>query len=80
MTARSGMLDQAGTLEAPDIPDLWLVDLAVQAQLSRSLAIYGTGMNLTGEDAVTSWRPFGARPTPPRQLVFGLKGTLGAGG
>ncbi|MEE2750108.1 MAG: TonB-dependent receptor, partial [Myxococcota bacterium] len=79
ITGRSGMLDQAGSLDELQIPELWLVDLAVQAQISKALAMYATGANLTGEDAITSWRPFGARPTPPRHLAVGLKGTLGAG-
>jgi Fe(3+) dicitrate transport protein len=70
---RSAMLDQAGGLSEADIPGLLLVDAAAHLSLAEDWEVYATGTNLTSETAITSWRPFGARPTAPLQIMAGLK-------
>ena len=72
---RSGMLDEAGSLDSPDIPSLLTVDASVQASVTPDWLLYVTGTNLTGETGITSWRPFGARPIAPLQVMGGLKWT-----
>jgi Fe(3+) dicitrate transport protein len=74
------MLDAAGSLdddEITTIPGLVLLDLAASVVLTRDLSLYATVTNLLDENNVVSWRPAGARPTPPRQFYVGVKGTLG---
>ena len=75
LSYRSGMLDAAGDLEAPDIPALLTLDASASAQLHSDWRLYVTGSNLTGETGITSWRPFGARPIAPLQVMAGLKWT-----
>ena len=79
MSHRTEMLDEAGTFPATaaDVPALTLVDAAASVVLHERLSLYATGTNLTGADGITSWRPFGARPTAPLQVMVGLKGELG---
>ena len=74
-TARGGMLNEAGAwpVTDTDVPGLVLLDAAGDVQLTDRWQAYVTGTNLTGEDAVTSWRPVGARPTPPLQVMVGLR-------
>lgn len=74
-SSRSGMRDQAGSepLSERDVPGIVLVDAAVEVQVAPLLAVYATGTNLTGSKALTSWRPFGARPTAPTQVMLGIK-------
>ncbi len=75
VTARSAMLNEAGGFPATDqdIPPLVLVDAAAQVNLGESFTLYGTGTNLTNTRTVTSWRPYGARPTAPLLVMVGLK-------
>ncbi len=75
LTGRSGMLDEAGTFPVSelDIPPLWLVDAAVSGHVGERVSLYATGTNLNGTTAITSWRPFGARPVAPRQVMLGVK-------
>jgi Fe(3+) dicitrate transport protein len=73
---RSEMDDVAGGdgfEDAPAIPSLFTLDAAVDGQLTRHVALYGTATNLTGNQSLVSWRPFGARPTAPFQLMVGIK-------
>jgi Fe(3+) dicitrate transport protein len=71
---RGAMLDAAGLFgEGNEIPALWLVDAAASLALSRGWSVTATGTNLTGATGITSWRPFGARPTAPPQVMVGLK-------
>ncbi|MCO4745295.1 MAG: TonB-dependent receptor [Proteobacteria bacterium] len=74
-TARTGMRDRAGSeaLGDGDVPALFLLDAAAEVRVSPLLRVYATGSNLTGSKAVTSWRPFGARPTAPTQVMVGIK-------
>ncbi len=75
VTARSGMLDAAGELPGGemDVPPLLLLDAAAQAAVTDRVRLYATGTNLTGSKALESWRPFGARPTAPLQVMVGVK-------
>jgi Fe(3+) dicitrate transport protein len=77
-TARTGMLNEAGPWPVTDndVPGLFLLDAAGDVQLTPRLQGYVTGTNLTNASVLTSWRPFGARPTPPLQVMVGLR--LGA--
>ena len=71
---RSGMLDEAGVFEEEtDIPPILLVDAAVTIRLRKTLNVYATGNNLTNSRAITSWRPYGARPVAPLQVMLGVK-------
>ncbi len=73
VTARSGMLDQAGTFPEADVPALVLLDANGSAPVGRWLSVYATATNLLGSTAITSWRPYGARPTAPFQVMVGVK-------
>jgi Fe(3+) dicitrate transport protein len=75
LSARSGMLDEAGTFPVSelDVPALALLDASLRVNLTDRVALYGTGTNLTGSTAITSWRPSGARPTAPLMAMGGVK-------
>ena len=75
LAGRGEMLDAAGVFPAGDldVPALLLLDAAARVRLSERTTLYATGTNLTGEAAITSWRPGGARPTAPLQVMAGLK-------
>ena len=75
LAARSAMLDAAGVFPATDVdvPALLLVDAAARYRINERFTAYATGTNLTGSTAITSWRPAGARPTAPLQVMVGLK-------
>ena len=77
LTGRSGMLDQAGVfpIQETDVPSLVLVDAASAVQITPRASVYVNATNITQSDAVASWRPFGARPTAPFQIMIGLKVT-----
>ena len=74
---RSGMLDSAGPKEtAPEggvIPALGLLDASVAVPINDRFRLYATANNVLGNQSAVSWRPFGARPTAPRQFMIGLK-------
>ncbi len=72
---RDGMLDAAGRFPVTeaDIPPLFLLDASVRVQATRRLELYAVGTNLTASQAITSWRPMGARPTAPLTVMVGLK-------
>ena len=74
-TARSGMLDAADTWPPDDldVPALILVDAATSWRFTDRLSMYGTVTNLGNSTRIESWRPFGARPTAPRQVMLGIK-------
>jgi len=75
VSARSGMLDEAGVfpIEDTDVPGIWLLDAAISGRVTPRVSVYATGSNLNGSTALTSWRPLGARPTAPRQVMLGVK-------
>ena len=75
VSARSAMLDAAGQWPAGenDVPSLVLLDGGLRAFVTDRLTAYATGTNLTGSTAITSWRPIGARPTAPLQVMVGVE-------
>lgn len=75
LSARGEMLDAAGAFPAGelDVPALVLLDAAARVRLGARTTLYATGTNLTGQTTITSWRPAGARPTAPLQVMAGLK-------
>lgn len=76
VSARGAMLDEAGTYPVDpitDVPALLLVDANASVFVTERVQLYATGTNLTGSTAVTSWRPVGARPTAPLQVMLGVK-------
>ena len=74
-TMRSGMLDAAGEwpTSVPDVPPLTQLDVALDVQATRWLGVYSTMTNATAVSSVASWRPFGARPVAPLQVMAGLR-------
>ena len=71
-TYRSGMLDKASTFEnGVVIPSILLLDATVQYKWKKC-ALQLTVQNITNEQKISSWRPFGARPNMPRQILFNL--------
>lgn len=78
-SGRSGMRNQAGPQDQAEehtIPSHHTIDLAGEVQVSKSVALYASVSNLTDEQRVASWRPFGARPSHPRQWFAGVKAEL----
>lgn len=75
VSARGGMLDQAGLFPASstDIPALVMLDASARVRATDWLLLYTTATNLTSETTLTSWRPVGARPVAPFQLMVGVK-------
>jgi Fe(3+) dicitrate transport protein len=75
VTARSGMRDAAssGPLEATDIPPQVLVDANARVRPNDVFELYTTVINATNTRVLESWRPFGARPTAPFQVMVGIK-------
>ncbi len=74
-SVRSGMLDEAGpmVIDADDVPPLLLLDMAARVHVRERWTLYATGTNLTNTPGLTSWRPMGARPTAPLQVMVGVK-------
>jgi Fe(3+) dicitrate transport protein len=74
---RSGMRNQAGTDPEPHPigPSLSL-DVAGEYRINDHFSTTASVTNLSNHRAIASWRPFGARPTPPRSWMFGLKAAL----
>ncbi|MCB9781214.1 MAG: TonB-dependent receptor [Alphaproteobacteria bacterium] len=72
---RSAMLDEAGLFPAGegDIPDLLLLDAAVTVNATDLVRFTATGTNLANDRSVVSWRPYGARPNAPLQVMVGVE-------
>ena len=72
---RSEMLDAAGQYPATplDIPELVLIDGGFRVMPTERITVYANGTNLANKATVTSWRPLGARPVAPRQVMVGLE-------
>ena len=76
----SAMRDQAG--QAFDSkPSVWtdaatVFDLAASYSQPRWGKLYLTVNNLLDEAHITSYRPYGARPGVPRQVILGYKTQL----
>lgn len=75
LSTRSGMRDHAGQgpLTETDVPAQALLDVAAHVPLDDVLEGYVTVNNLLDTRTIESWRPFGARPTPPRQVMLGIR-------
>lgn len=75
VAGRSEMLDAAGTFPATatDVPALVLVDAGLRVFVNERVTAYANGTNLTGKTTLVSWRPAGARPTAPRQVMAGVE-------
>ncbi len=74
--ARSGMWDVAGQGAIPEdtgIPALFVLDLAGHLRITNGVELYSTVTNATNTAALTSWRPYGARPMAPLQVDVGIK-------
>jgi Fe(3+) dicitrate transport protein len=75
---RSGLRDVAGQGKldpATDAPANVQVDLAGAWRATDRVSVYANVTNLLNTLTVESWRPFGARPTAPRQLTLGVRAT-----
>lgn len=72
---RGAMLDQAATfpVDDTDVPALTTLDLQADVAITKSLTAYAVGTNVTDVRRVVSWRPLGARPLAPAQIMVGLK-------
>ena len=74
---RGDMLDKAGPQgpvpENSGVPTLGLLDASLAIPLGQRFRLYATGSNILGNKQLTSWRPMGAKPTAPRQIMVGLK-------
>ena len=66
-TAGSGRLTDANSTDALTIVDLG-IKYALQSNLTLSMGV----KNLLDKDAVVARRPYGARPTMPRSITFGI--------
>ena len=74
-TYRSKMLDMAGIFDDDgiQIPDIFLMNAAINVNITETYRIYLSGTNLLNNTSLTSLRPFGARPVAPRQIMVGIK-------
>ncbi len=73
---RGAMLDAAAPWPADsrtDVPALTTLDVAVDVAVTDAVTAYAVGTNLTGAAPPVSWRPFGARPPAPLQVMVGIK-------
>jgi Fe(3+) dicitrate transport protein len=72
---RSEMLDAAGQWgdSEHNIPAMWLLDAGARGFITDRVTAYATGTNLNQSTAITSWRPIGARPTAPLQVMVGVE-------
>jgi hypothetical protein len=52
------------------------MDLSGNWTVVKDWQVYGTWNNVTNVQAVTSWRPFGARPVTPTAIYVGMKKSL----
>ena len=76
---RSGMRNEAGSDEGKDalaVPSNLTLDAAGEYRFNAHWAVYTSASNLTGKQTIESWRPFGARPTAPTQVMAGIKAKL----
>jgi Fe(3+) dicitrate transport protein len=76
---RSSMRDTAGAANTEDpleIPAIVQVDIAGEYRFDSHWAATITANNVAGTQRIESWRPYGARPSNPRQIMLGLKAKL----
>ncbi len=72
---RNHMFDSASETEA-SIPTLSTLNMNLAYQINEKLSVYSNLENALNEQAVVSWRPFGARVNSPRMLMVGLRGEI----
>jgi Fe(3+) dicitrate transport protein len=65
---------QGPIAEAEQAASLLTLDLAAHARLHAYAELYATCSNAFDEQVITSRRPYGARPNPPRMFALGYKG------
>jgi Fe(3+) dicitrate transport protein len=78
-TGRSGMRNEAGADESEEaipIPSSLTMDIASEYRFNPHWALYTSATNVTGQRTIESWRPFGARPNAPTQVMVGIKAKL----
>lgn len=73
--ARGPLLDRAHAwpATAADVPALHTVDVSVDVSFGSHVTAYAVGTNVGNAQSVVSWRPFGARPVAPFQIMAGVK-------
>ena len=75
----AAMREQAGSApfdQSLVTDELLTLDLGADVRLFPDLRIYANVRNVTGERAIVSRRPYGARPNAPRWVQVGIKGSL----
>ncbi len=69
---RSSVFDQSVNENRKKIRGYEVTDVAATYPINRKLRLTASIDNITGEDYITSFRPFGARPGKPRHYKLGL--------
>lgn len=72
----SAMQEAAGTgteLSGFETDSISQLDLAARFDWNSQLQLYAKVDNVTDNDAIVSRRPFGARPSKPREIIVGAK-------
>lgn len=67
------MFDQAVNIGRREISGYGTVDLALNYQVLKSANVFAKVENVTGNEYLVSYRPYGARPGKPRLISGGLK-------
>ncbi|OUR96949.1 hypothetical protein A9Q84_11475 [Halobacteriovorax marinus] len=67
------MYDQAVDVGRKEISGYGTVDLALHYQVMKTAKVFAKVENLTGNEYLVSYRPYGARPGKPRMISGGLK-------
>ena len=71
---RSSMLDEAGHFgDVQEILPLMTADLSGERKLNEHWSGYFNINNVTNQQNIVSWRPFGARPLAPRWVMIGVE-------
>ena len=71
---RSTMLDEAGLFDTNTaiLDSILLMDVSLKYEWKQYMISF-SGNNLLNDAAVSSWRPFGARPIAPRQFFVDVR-------
>lgn len=75
---RAWMRDEAGQDAfdaAADVPASWLLDASGELALGARTQAWLHATNLLDAVVLESWRPYGARPAAPRQVMVGVRAT-----
>ena len=72
--ARSAMLDEAGHFgDVQEVEPLLAGDLSISIQWTEHWSSSVNVNNVSNQNNIVSWRPFGARPLAPRWVMLGLE-------